>query len=319
MRDRMTGTYKEKEKLELKSYTKMPSPRSSYWLAYIEHRMTMFVDGMKVYARRKYKWLDFDNYVEKTRRMDEMAKFLTKNQPSLVLPGDGDMHHAAPIGVRRTLRPPHSRKLEASIKKLRHSDILRTPEPYTSQTCPNCLERFPAGSKNKRTKTCLNCRRNALFKLRDIDDEEKKKKLLDLYELPPMIVTNKTKRRKKIDRAVQRAINFNILDPATIGDTEFQPGRLESKKMYFEKKWPLTPLLDKFPNDAPVDILDRTAWNDYICSLENWNELGDEIVQQNWDIYETFYSLCKNQLNENFKIIWHRDIAAARCILYVGE
>ena len=221
----MTAKYKEKEQLDRESYAQIPLPRGRGWIKYIDHRMKMFPSGMRAYARRRYKRLDFDAYVEKNRRMDTIAKFLTNNKPTLVMRGGGDMHHNACIGVRRSLR---------------------------------------------------------------------------------------------------------------IRAAEFQPKRLESKKMYFEKKWPLT-LLDELPEEAPIEELfmdgvdgydSYWAWYKWIypeMQVDIYSEKDpepafDKATQKKyWDIYKKCYDILKKEMVDGFKIIWHRDIAAARCILYVGE
>ena len=313
--ERIAGAFTDKEKRDRESYPHIPSPRGENWRTYIVHRMKMFVDGMNTYAQRRYKRLDFEKYVESNRRMEEIAKFLTKNQPSLVLAGGSDMHPGAPIGVKKTYRPPSTKKLENSIKKLGHSDVLRVPEPFTSQTCPNCFERFPRSTRSHRFKECVKCARNAQMKIPERDEGNK---IIKLYKLPPMIATMKSNRRKKLDRAVKSDIDSGKLNPAAIEDEEFQPRRLESKKMYFEKKWPLT-RLDEIPN-APVD-LDMDVWIKFLYEIDvETSELPFD--EETADSYFEIYKECRDQLKnlsvENFKIIWHRDIAAARCILYVG-
>ena len=87
--------------------------------------------------------------------------------------------------------------------------------------------------------------------------------------------------------------------------------------------------MDELPKDAPFDKLDRSygSWCDWFYYVyqdsfrkeENGKEIFDRATRKKyWDIYWDNIIL-PEPLKDGFKTIWHRDIAAARCILYVGE
>lgn len=102
--------------------------------------------------------------------------------------------------------------------------------------------------------------------------------------LPPMIVTKKSRRRQKKDRLVKRLVMMGIMDPAK-QPQEFQLGRLESQKMYFWKNWHLNPA-------NGVQMEDNAADNDQ-----------PPLQQQ----------------PRACPIVWHRDVVAARCMIYKGK
>lgn len=105
--------------------------------------------------------------------------------------------------------------------------------------------------------------------------------------LPPLIVTKKCSRRKTLDRCVKKLIKRGIINPANL-TAEFKPERLRSPKMYYWKNWPL--------NSA----------NEYnaVYMIEDQQEQPEQ-YQQIMPIILT--------------IVWHRDIVAAKCILYKGK
>lgn len=106
--------------------------------------------------------------------------------------------------------------------------------------------------------------------------------------LPSLIVTKKSRRRQQIDRVVKRLIARGVMNPAN-QPAEFQRGRLKSQKMYFLKKWHSNPA-------NGVQMEDDAAAIDQ-----------SEQPQQ------------QQQGNRPFSIVWHRDIVAAKCIMYKGK
>ncbi|XP_055311411.1 uncharacterized protein LOC129574069 isoform X1 [Sitodiplosis mosellana] len=187
MRDKqatkMTRKYVHKEQRDLKSYPiTSVSPRGSQWKSFIKHKIKMLTDSLATYARRKYAQLSLHKYIESNREMDLMAKHITKNETGVVFLGDAAFPSNSKIGVKRTKRTPDQRKFIVSLKKDGKTDVVPTPEPYTSQTCANCLRRFPRSTKSDRFKVCKDCRPH-----KDV-------------RLPPVIVTDRSRRRKQRDR-----------------------------------------------------------------------------------------------------------------------
>jgi hypothetical protein len=279
---RLTANFTAMEKFDReRMFPSIPSPRGANWRNYVIHRIKMMEDGLDTYARRRYARLSLDKYIESQRERDMMAKAITKNKPSLIIIGDVDLPANSPIGKKKTKRCPGTRKLENSIKKLHHSDVVRVNEDYTSQNCASCMTKFPIHTKRYRFKTCKNCPRNAPIPA----------EIAEYMSFPKLIITKKSRRRKKLDRAVKKCINRGIINQATLGP-EFQPGRLASPKMYFRKTWPLNPV-------NAVQVEDDDANNN--------DQHPDEEQQQ------------QQQQQRPCTIVWHRDIVAARCIMYKGK
>lgn len=102
--------------------------------------------------------------------------------------------------------------------------------------------------------------------------------------LPKIIITKKSQwRKQKKERMAKRLLANGIINPANL-PLEFQAGRLKAKKMYcFSKNWPLNPA-----NQMEADAAAAA------------NEQAEEEPQP-------------------FSIVRHRDIIAARCIMYKGN
>ncbi|XP_031640679.1 uncharacterized protein LOC116352316 [Contarinia nasturtii] len=244
MGKRMTARFTQREQLDRESYPSIPSPRGIRWRNYVRHRLTMVKDAVAAYARRRYARLSFDKYIGSQGEKDWLAKVITKNEPSLINIGAVDMAPNSPIGIKKGKRCPGTRHLQCSVKKLGHSDVHKVNEDFTSQHCANCQKKFPIQTQKYRFKVCRNCTRDA-----PIPQE-----IEPYISLPRLIVTKKSQRRKKKDSCVKKLIARGIMDPAN-QPAEFQPGRLESKKMYFLKNWLLNPVnaiqmggdADKYP------------------------------------------------------------------------
>lgn len=268
----MTADFTFLEQLDRENrvkYPVMPSPRGIHWVHYIKHRLCMLERGMEAYARRRYARLSFDKHCESQREQDLLAGQITKNEPSLVMIGGAQISPSSPIGIKKNKRTPGTRKIQVSIKKLGHSEVILVNEEYTSQVCANCFKKFPKHIYKHRFKACKGCTRDSLL------------------SLPPLIVTKKCRRRKQLDSAVKRLVARGIINQQNQSD-EFQPGRLESSKMYFEKNWPLNPADEAQMGDEAVAVTDQP-----------------EQQQQ--------------PAPRAFCIVWHRDIVAARCIMYKGK
>lgn len=287
----MTAEFIKAEQEDLKSYPKMPSPRTAECENYIRHKLKLFDLGMKTYARRRYARLSFDKYIWANKMNDAMAEFITKNEPSLVALGAAEMSPDSPIGIKKGKRAPGTRHLENSIKKLGHSDVLRVNEDYTSQHCGDCHRKFPKNIYRNRFKVCVNCPRFC--------EQCKHDGMYEHLPLPKLIVSKKSRRRKRFQRIVERMLTNDIIGAAEVKG-EFVAGRLASTKMYFVKKWPLNPDDElKKAADAAGEVL-------YVIdgTTEEYTKLEREYLRV---------------MARPFSIVWHRDIVASRCIWYRGK
>lgn len=61
------------EETDRNAYPKMPSPRTSTWREYIQHRLTIMKRAIEVYTTEKYTRLRFDKYIESNRVCDLIA------------------------------------------------------------------------------------------------------------------------------------------------------------------------------------------------------------------------------------------------------
>lgn len=213
---------------------------------------------MAVYATQKYARLSFDKYVESNRASDQFAVQLTRKQTSMVYLGAAQMSPNSPIGIKRRLRCPGTRKLLASFKKLGNCVVRFVDEYYTSQTCAKCFGRFDRRTKANRFKICQQCVPN------------------DAALLPGMIISKmssrqlqKLRKQKRVEQRQQpQPQNFNQPGNAVNPIRPIKQNRLVSKIVVFFKR--------------------------------HVNEDGDLVY-----IAEP-------------KTVWHRDIVAAKCILYKG-
>lgn len=261
--ERWRMPFTNREQQHLRSYHwSIPSPKGSrIWMHYIDFRFAMMAEGMAVYATRKYARLSFDKYVESNRASDLYAAQLTKRKPSMIYLGAAEMAPNSPIGIRKHLRVPGTRKLMASFKKLGNCVILFVDEYYTSQTCAKCFARFDRRTRRNRFKICQQC-------------EPDERALL-----PGMIISKVSNRelrkRRKEEREFieqqqqQQQQNVNQPHVAVNPTRPSQKQRLVSKVQVFFKR--------------------------------HANEDGDLVYVA------------------DRKTVWHRDIVAAKCILYKGK
>lgn len=97
---RLAGDYIEYEQAELASYSMgIPSPRGSKWRTYIQSRLKTLPRGMAVYATREYAKIRLTQYIDSTRAMDEIAKQITGNKPSVFHIGGSEPSPNTPIGM----------------------------------------------------------------------------------------------------------------------------------------------------------------------------------------------------------------------------
>ncbi|XP_055317515.1 uncharacterized protein LOC129576423 [Sitodiplosis mosellana] len=198
--ERWQRTFKEQQQRDLRSYPVVPSPKSKdAWKSYICHRLTMMALVIAVFGTRKYARPSFDKYVESTRASDKIAASLTNKKPSMIYLGAAQMAPNSPIGIKRRLRCPGTRKLLASFKKLNNCTVRFVDEYFTSQTCAKCFGRFDPRTKRNRFKVCRQCWLNGY----------------DGQILPNKIVTTlsnrelKKERREKKQERMQQNVNNN--------------------------------------------------------------------------------------------------------------
>jgi len=292
----LTGEYTVQEQADLHSYPLgVPSPKGSRWRDYLQHRIKMLFKGMAVYATQKYARLDLDKYIKSNRAMDKIALQVTKNQPTIVHIGAAELAPNRPIGIKKRKRCPGTRRLVNSIKKLGHSRVNFVDEYYTSQTCANCFGRFDRKTKPDRFKVCRECVANPEA------------------GLPPMIITQLSKRKLQEKREIER-IGLEQ-DPPT-GDEPIKPKKYLSK--HEEKR-------DKKKAREEQNRIDNGESGVQPIHRQNVERLVPKTV-----VYRKYWP--QNTTNDEWakaanwpteikatKVVWHRDIVAAKCILYKGR
>lgn len=256
--------FTNQEQQQLRSYHwVIPSPKGKRsWKHFIDFRLAMMMRGMAVYATRKYARLSFDKYVESNRASDKYAAQLTQKQPSIIYLGAAQMAPNSPIGIKKRLRCPGTRKLLVSFKKLGNCVVRFVDEYYTSQTCAKCFGRFDRRTKSHRFKICQQCHPD------------------DRALLPGMIISkvsnrqlNKLRKEKRVEierhQHQQQQPQQNVNQPGNaVNPTRPIKQRLVSKIVIFYKRF----------------------------------------VNENGGL----------EYAAEEKTVWHRDIVAAKCILYKG-
>lgn len=139
-------------------YEVMPSPLGHRWRDYIRHCLKMHTRGIAAYTTEKYTRLSFDKYVRSNSVCDSIARMYTGNRPTLMHFGAAEMAPNSPIGIKKNLRCPGTRKMLRSYRKCRHCKVNMVDEYYTSQTCAKCYGRFDRRTKRHRFKVCTDCR-----------------------------------------------------------------------------------------------------------------------------------------------------------------
>lgn len=340
----MTSKYTRKEQRDLKSYPKMPSPRGLGWKQYIEHKLKMICDSLATYARRKYVQLLLHKHIESHRESDKLAVHITHNKPTAAYMGDAIFPADSPIGIRKRKRCPGHRRLVTSLKKSGKTDVVFTPEPYTSQTCANCLRRFPKKTKSHRFKVC----KGACIPHEAVN-------------LPPKIITDRSRRRRQRERKEiarnqpvqpvetkaeiserhreQRRIARSIEYPVQLNDAKAmrrcqrreRRRKLRKRRQiasrraawHRKKKKKKPPIDEEEPPDEDEDEVEADAQpkpqpkprRQIIDTGEG--KLGSKriIFKKKW------HSNPGVELERAAAcpVVWHRDIVAAKCILYVGK
>lgn len=330
----MTGDFDERAKLVRESLGFNVSPCGQYWKAYIAQHLEMSAEKMKAYVTRSYARLTFDKYIESNRRMDNLAKSITKNRPSAVCLGDASMAANSFIGTKKGQRCPSNKKLENSIKKLGHSFVIRVNEDYTSQTCANCMRKFPKNTKSHRFKACIGCQHPT--------------------QKAPLIVTKKNRRRlhderRELERPKALAKWKEIME------THEMPSNLDHMMLEFlEKPFVREQTTDqgRLGRQCIPYIWQEVKRLNELAELKEWlqeqESISDEVAEQlrvleipiesEQPTNEGRLGLRKSYFRKNwylnpedveidaaepqprpYTIVWHRDIVAALCILYKGK
>lgn len=347
MRDKaatkMTSKYTRQEQRDLKSYPKMPSPRGSGWKQYIEHKIKMTCDSLATYARRKYAHLSLNKHIESHRESDMLAVHITHNKPTVVYMGDAIFPADSPIGIKKRKRCPGHRRLVTSLKKSGKTDVVFTPEPYTSQTCANCLRRFPKKTKSHRFKVCTGCIPHEAVNLppKIITDRSRRRLQRDRKEIArnqPVQPVQPVATRAKLSerRREQRRIARSIKNPLQLDDTKAmkrhqrRERRRKRRKIAGrkvarhrrKKKW--KPPIDEEPDEdndeaeAEADAQPKPQPKPRRQIIDTGvGKLGSKriLFQKKW------HSSPGVELDRAAAcpVVWHRDIVAAKCILYVGK
>lgn len=249
------------EKEHLLSYpVQTPSPKGKRtYVTYIEHRLAMMTDGMAVYATRKYARLSFDKFVESYRASDEIAAGLTNKKPSMIYLGAGQIAPNSPIGIKRRLRCPGTRKLLASFKKLGNCVVRFVDEWMTSQHCAKCFQQFDRRTRNDRFKVCNDCHRIEIEGMPEpnaIVSQLGKRQLKKLRE----------EKKAELDaaRRAARQANINlpeVNEPIVRRTFRYRPNRpakerLVSKIVVFFKK-----MLNDAGEWEPIPDESKTVWH----------------------------------------------------------
>ena len=279
---RWTKWYTDQERYDLTtSYPRIPSPRGEDYWEYIQHRMKMLPNGIAAYATRQYARLSLDKYIQTNRECDEIAVNITQNQPSAVYIGAAELHPNRPIGIKKQKRCPGTRKLLTSIKKLGHSVVIFVDEYFTSQTCANCFGRFPRATRQNRFKVCRGCN--------PTDPSAR---------LPTGIVTQHSKRQLQAQRRHVKNVLKNHIDQVHFEDHHLFEGVEKTVKRFQELYHRLV---------SKVSIY-RKNWQP-IAANHGLNDNAANIELQTDQ---------QQQRRRGRTVVWHRDIVAARCILYKG-
>lgn len=249
------------------------------WRDYIWHRLKMHEHGIAVYTTDKYTRLSFDKYVRSNSVCDSVAHMFTGNRPALMHLGAAEMAPNSPIGIKKGLRCPGTRKMLRSYRKCAHCKVNMVDEYYTSQTCGKCYARFDRRTKKHRFKICTDCRPDTT------------------EMLPSLIVTKIGRKRWREMRLIEflrekDAEENNANQP--VGNAAPNPNqqttnRLLPTVMLHHKTWLVNPV---------SGILE------YVKA-----EQTDEMEVVDWTAHEP----------RIHKTVWHRDIVAAKCILIKGK
>jgi hypothetical protein len=208
----------------------------------------------------------------------------TNGKPSIIYLGQ-PVNPKCPFKLAKHVRCPGNRKLSKSINKMPGNVIRRTSEYDTSNNCGRCFKRFPAAMKNMRYKVCENCVLNA-------NDWP------ETLQPPTKIVTVKNTEMLRLDRDewVDAAIeqNPNLNREQTQRDAQ----RYVSKVICYRKNW------QQIDAATEEDEADGILQDLRVLYITNEDGCEVDVEPQNQRVLKT---------------VWHRDISAAKLILYRGK
>lgn len=265
-RERWSKKHKIEEQSYLSKFLWMPSPKGKdTWKTYIKYRIEMMQKAMDVYATRKYSRTKLYHYMESNRASDNVAKELTKGKPAVAMVGGANISPSSPIGIRKCLRVPGTRKLINSFKKLGNVVVIFVDEYFTSQTCAKCFKRFDRATKRNRFKVCRNC----------VPIEHAG------ITLPDTVVCKKGKRQLRHERLQKKAEILREHDERRAAGQN----NVDEPVQHAVYQAPLPRLVSKIQAFFKLMLNDNDEWEYVAEPTTNW----------------------------------HRDIVAAKCILYKGN
>lgn len=341
MRDKkalkMTSKYTHEEQRVFKSFPNAPTPRGTGWRQYIVFKLKVFARSLETYTRRKYNQLALHHYIEWNRTMDNVANRMTDKQASVIYFGDAKFPADSPIGLKGKKRSPGERKLVVSLKKSGKNDVKYTPEAYTSQTCPHCKRRFEKKTKPHRYKVCRDCPGESVATW-IVTDRSRRRRQRDRKQIAAETgQKSRSKQQWRAKRSMRHREERRAKQPERPNDTERKRKRRERRRKLRQrrvvagrrhiarhrersKKYNEEGSTKKFKRFGVARVSNdpRPQPND-----SGLGELGSKNI-----VFEkTWHS---NPTNEEFghanqeqrparTIVFHRDIVAALCILYVGK
>lgn len=337
---RMTSRYTHEEQRIFKSFEVAPTPRAETWKSYIEFSLKTLPNRLATYTTRKYSQLELHKYIETNRATDNVANLMTAKRKAAVFLGDAKFPADSPIGLKRQKRSPGERKLEVSLKKSGKVDVLYVPEAYTSQTCPHCKRRFPKSTKSHRYKVCVHCpgepiatkiitnrsqrrrqreKRMAKGPTVELESRAERSKRHREERRARFVYPNDTEKRRKRRERRRELRQRRVVqgrrhiarhrERAKKGGGRYQEEETATRRRYGVARVSNEPRPE--PNNSGAGKLgSKRILFEKTCHLNPVNGPfghANEMPQQ------------QQQQPSARTIVFHRDIAAALCILYVGE
>ncbi|XP_031636340.1 uncharacterized protein LOC116349170 [Contarinia nasturtii] len=273
--------FEQNDRNDRTRYPQMPSPKGENWRDYISHRLRIMKKAIDVYTSERYTRLRFDKYIESNRVCDKIAAMLTNGKPCIIFLGAANISPNSPIKIKKNIRCPGNRKLIKSFKKMLGNVVKMVNEFRTSRLCARCFEPFPLETLGHRFKVCEWC-------VPDNNDWP------EGLKLPEKIVTMKSKRMLLSER--QELRDAMVANPN-------QAVGFVSKVICYRKNW---------RQNAAYDAVNNVAQLPGIIRDENVIDFTEDYMLLDDDFYVAEEEAILNT-------IWHRDIAAAKLIIYKGN
>lgn len=343
----MTSRYTHQEQRVFKSFEHAPTPRGERWRDYIAFKLKMFANGIAIFTRRKYSQLAMHRYIQTNRAIDNVANQITNNQPTIVYFGDAIFPSDSPIGMKGKKRCPAERKVIVSLKKPGKTDVRFTSEAYSSQTCPHCKRRLSKRTKSDRYKMCINCpgvpvataivtdrsRRRRQRERKQIIAEFGKKPRIQ----PPRAVRTRRHREKRRAnrpeppndterRRERREQRRKLRQRRVVAGRRHIARHRERSKKHIQKTFQIGQTtcrrlrryglarVSKQPRPQPNDSGEGELGSKKIIFEKTWHS-----NPTNGDFGHAEGEHQQQQRPPPRTIVFHRDISAALCILYIGE